>query len=79
MGMVDVEIRDIEMSESFNTRIEAVVHAELERYIMKARDILLRNREFLEKVTDALLEKDTLLHSDVKRLREGCPVMEVNI
>ena len=77
MGMVDVEIRDIEMSESFNTRIEAVVHAELERYIMKARDILLKNRDFLEKVTDALLEKDTFLHSDIAKLREYTTVTEV--
>ena len=44
---------------------------------MQARDILLKNRDFLEKVTDALLEKDTLLHSDIAKLREYTTVTEV--
>ena len=29
--------------------IEAVVHAELERYILQTRNVLIQNKEFLEK------------------------------
>ena len=70
VGMIDVETRcSPGMSESLNAQSEAVVHAEMERYLFKARDILLRNRAFLERVADALAEKGTLLYSDIQRLR----------
>lgn len=67
------------MSENLNSRNEAVVHAELERYLFKAKDILLKNRDFLEKVTAALMEKETLLYSDIKALRESVSVVEVAV
>lgn len=58
---------------TFDNR-EAVVHAELERYIFQTRNILLKNKEFLEKVTDALIEKETLLFSDIKAIRESVTI-----
>ena len=58
---------------TFDNR-EAVVHAELERYIFQTRNILLKNREFLEKVADALVEKETLLFSDIKAIRESVTI-----
>ena len=58
---------------TFDNR-EAVVHAELERYIFQTRNILLKNKEFLEKVTDALIEKETLLFSDIKTIRESVTI-----
>ena len=62
-----------------NSRNEAVVHAELERYMLKARDILLKNRTFLEKATELLLKKETLLYSDIKALRESVTIVEVAV
>ena len=53
---------------------EAVVHAELERYILQTRNILLQNREFLEKIADALVEKETLLYSDIQAIRESVTI-----
>ena len=53
---------------------EAVVHAELESYIFQTRNILLQNKEFLEKVTDALAEKETLLFSDIEAIRESVTI-----
>ena len=38
------------------------------------KDILLKNREFLEKAPDALEEKETLLYSDIKAIRESVAV-----
>lgn len=58
---------------TFDNR-EAVVHAELERYIFQTRNILLKNKEFLEKVADALVEKETLLFSDIKAIRESVTI-----
>lgn len=66
-------------SENMNARNEAVVHAELERYMFKARDILLKNRSFLEKAADLLLEKKTLLYSDIKALRDSEIIIEVAV
>lgn len=79
LGFVDVEMNHIGISDNFNARSEAVIHAELERYMFKARDILLKNKEFLEKATNALIEKETLLHSDVLALRESSSIVEVVI
>ena len=67
------------MSENLNSRNEAVVHAELERYLLKAKEILLKNKDFLEKVTAALIEKETLLYSDIKALRESVSVIEIAV
>lgn len=76
-GMVDVATRRFpETSENMNSRSEAVTHAELERYMFKARDVLLRNREFLERATEALIAKETLLYSDIRKLRSSVKITE---
>lgn len=77
-GMIDVESRySPRMSESMNSRSEAVVYAELEKYYMKAKDILLKNKQFLEEITAALLKKKTLLYSDIQKIRENVTIVEV--
>lgn len=62
------------LSDRSNDNREAVVHAELERYILQTRNILLQNREFLEKVAEALVEKETLLYSDIQAIRESVTI-----
>ena len=59
------------MSESLNARSEAAVQAELERCYNKAKSILSRNELFLEKIAEAFLEKETLLYSDIQRIRSA--------
>ncbi len=79
-GMVDVATQRFgETSENMNCRNEAVTQAELERYMLKARDILLKNREFLEKTAEALAEKETLLYSDIKAIKENVTITEVAV
>lgn len=79
-GMIDVAThRFPETSENMNARNEAVVHAELERYMLKTRDILLKNRDFLEKAAALLLEKETLLYSDIKNLRESIRLVPIAV
>ena len=60
-----------EISDELNAKTEAVVHAELERLFYQARSILLKNWNFLQKTVDALMEKETLLYSDIRALREA--------
>lgn len=77
---MDVETRfSVSMSQNLNSRVEAIIHSELERYLFKARDTLIKNKEFLEKATDMLIEKETLLHSDIRALRESVTITEVFI
>ncbi len=54
--------------------IEAVVHAELERYILQTRNVLIQNKEFLEKTADALAEKETLLYSDIQSIKNSITI-----
>ncbi len=43
--------------------------AELEKNMFAVRDMLLKNRVFLEKIAEALLEKEVLLASDIAKIR----------
>ena len=73
-GILNVATKNFDSSENMNARSEAVTHTELERYMLKARDILLKNRDFLEKATEALIEKGTLLYSDIRAIRESTTI-----
>lgn len=76
-AMVDVAShRFPDTSESMNSRNEAVVQAELERHLFKAKEILLKNKEYLEQITKALLEKETLLASDIQKIREDVNIIK---
>lgn len=54
--------------------IEAVVHAELERYILQTRNVLIQNKEFLEKTAEALAEKKTFLCSDIQSIKNSVTI-----
>lgn len=69
LGLLDVSRNCT--SESLLTRTEAVIQSELERYMFESRNIILKNRAFLEKAADALKEKETLLYSDIQAIRES--------
>ena len=77
VGTMGFSLLDVEsdhsacMSESLNARSEAAVQAELERCYNKAKSILSRNELFLEKITEAFIEKKTLLYSDIQRIRSA--------
>ena len=79
-GMIDVSTLQFpNTSESMNSRNEAVTQAELERYMIKTKDILLKNRSFLEAAAKALMEKETLLYSDISELRRNVEIVEVTV
>lgn len=74
-GTLGFSLLDVEsgssagMSESLNARSEAAVQMELERCYNKAKNILSANQAFFEKITEAFLEKKTLLYSDIQSIR----------
>lgn len=67
------------MSPFYNYANEEVVKEETERLMFIAKDILLKNKDFLMKVRDELIEKHNLLYSDIKRIRESCQITPVVI
>ncbi len=48
---------------------EVTIRIEIEKHTMTARKMLAENRAFLDAVANELLEKETLLNSDMARLR----------
>ena len=66
-------------SESFKARLDTAVYTELEGYLIKAKEILLKNKEFLEKSAEALVEKETLLFSDIRRIKESTTITVVTV
>jgi cell division protease FtsH len=76
-GLVDVSTHTFpETTENYKARNEAVTHAELERCMLKTRNILLKNMDFLEKAAEALMEKGTLLYSDIQALKDSSTITE---
>lgn len=73
LGFVESRCPD---SDNHYARLEAAEYAELERVMFQARDILLKNGVFLEKVTEALIEKETLLFSDIRKIRESVVIQQ---
>lgn len=79
MGLVDVETRNSpSMSEGLNSRNEAVVQAELDRFLLEAKAILFKNKEFLERVQSVLLDKETLLYSDIQNIRDSVQITGIS-
>ena len=58
---------------------EIAVIASVENFYLKAKEILCKNRDFLEKVAMALAEKDVLLASDIAAIRNESTIAAVVI
>lgn len=56
-------------SEAMNTRKEERIAADMERYYMQSKKILIENRAFLDGIAKKLQEKDTLVNSEIKEIR----------
>ncbi len=62
-------------SEAYKDRVIASLDSELERYLFLCKDILIKNKDFLFAVRDALMEKNALLHSDIERIRSSFTII----
>lgn len=72
LGMIETQTR--RSSEKYVSAVEALMSAELEKNMFAVRDMLLKNRAFLEKTAEALLEKEVLLASDIAKIRAAVNV-----
>ena len=66
-------------SEFSDARVEVAIAAELERYSMLVKDILIRNGQLLDRVTSELKEKKYLLYSDIQRIKKECGIEQAHI
>lgn len=63
-----------ESSDGLLRRKETQVRTEITRYYQQARKILVDNREFLDKLAVALVERKTLVGKDIQAIRESCKI-----
>ena len=71
-GFVGIESGDNRMSEQRLSYNEAIKSAKMEELYRRAYKILHDNRDFLLAVQKELLEHETLLNSDLAKIRESC-------
>lgn len=72
-GAVDIYPVQYDDSSQFQAfKQESMAQALLDRYLYKVSSILQVNRIFLTNLCDELLEKGTLLHSDIQRIKASC-------
>ena len=55
-------------SEAGRLERETIVRAELERYLFEAKEMLASHRQMVQELAEALLEKQTLLHSEIQAI-----------
>ncbi|MBO4535486.1 MAG: AAA family ATPase [Clostridia bacterium] len=60
-----------ESTQVLMARKEARVECDIERYYATAKKILIDNRAFLDALANALVEKKTLVSSDIQKLKES--------
>ncbi len=66
-----------EDSQHLQSAQEQVVSAEVEKYYKKAKEILMCNKEFFDKLAEALAKKGLLAMSDIKEIKETCKITPV--
>ncbi len=67
------------LSDGCAQRQETVLQAELERFMFKAKEIIAENRPFLDALAAELVERETLLASDIARIRREYPIKSVEV
>lgn len=59
----------VDSSDNLKLRQETAVSQKLEEYYLKVKEILIQNREFLNKTAEALAEKGYLISSDIQKIK----------
>ncbi len=58
-------------SQEMLSRREHIVASEIERYYVRTKQIVLENWDFLDKVAQALLEKQIITYKDIAEIRDS--------
>ena len=75
-GFSHVESRYMSNSDNYYLKMESTINAELERYTVEVKDILLKNNKLLERVAEELKNKQYLLFSDIQRIEAECGLVK---
>ena len=70
----DSFLTDMRCEETKN-KISQKVALEIEKYYQEAKNILCKNKNFLEKIVDAFMEKTTLMMADIKEIKKQCNII----
>lgn len=66
-------------SESLLAEQEWAVSAEVEKYYRKAKEIISLNKEFFDKLAEALAKKKLLSAIDVQKIKSECKIVPVSL
>ena len=66
-------------SGNLRARKEQDIQFEMEKYYSIVKKILIRNRDFLMKIANALIEKHTIIASEIKAIKNQCNINTANI
>lgn len=61
-------------SEAVKERREMHIYSEIERYYAETKRILIRNRDFLDKLATAIIEKKTITSKDIRAIKATCNI-----
>ena len=76
ISLVDPPCRS--SSEELLTRQERVASAEVYRYYRYAKEILIKNNEFFEKLAAAVAQKGTIHYRDIQSIRASCKIIPIS-
>jgi len=79
LSLLDIWGDPVESSSQYVNSLETVVTAELERHTVLCRQLLLENKEFVDKLFSAMMEKEVLLFSDIQRIKASCTIIPLNV
>ena len=65
-----------ENSDSFKLRREMKFQSMLSSFSGQARKMLIKNREFLDKLAGALIERHTLMSDDIQAIKATCTLVQ---
>lgn len=65
-----------ENSDSFRLRREIKIQSKLSSFYGQARKMLIKNREFLDKLAKALIERHTLMSDDIQAIKDTCTLVQ---
>lgn len=72
----DSNINVTEENSNFNRdRYNQKLAFELEKSYMEVKEILAKNRDFIEKIASKLLEKTTIMMSDIQEIKKTCKIV----
>ena len=65
-----------ENSDSFKVRREIKIQTQMSMYYNRTRKLLIKNREFLDKVAKELIARHTLMNDDIQAIKSTCTVYQ---